>query len=120
MKFATESHFKQILVWLIWAITIFVFISTPEHIPGEPAVEPPALVGIVTHHRRDGPLFPWKYHLRVLGRHRRRALRRTCHRVVWVARLAKLALRGALTMAQIVDSVDPIFQGKGIAGAVIS
>ena len=103
MKFATKSHFKQVLVWLIWAITIFVFISTPEHIPDESAVEPPALVGIVTHHRRDGPLFPWKYHLRVLVRHRRRALRRTCHRVVWAARLAKLALRGALTMAQLVD-----------------
>jgi transposase len=60
-------------------------------------------MGIITHHRRDGPLFPWKYRLRVIVRRRRRALRRTWHRVVWAARLAKLALRGALTMAQIVD-----------------
>jgi len=22
-------------------------------------------MGIITHHRRDGPLFPWKYRLRV-------------------------------------------------------
>jgi transposase len=60
-------------------------------------------MGIIIHHRQDGPLFPWKYRLRVIIQRRRRALRRTCQGVVWIACLVKLALRGALTMAQVVD-----------------
>jgi hypothetical protein len=65
--------------------------------------QPSALTGVITPHWRDGPLFPWKYRLRVIIRRQRRVLQRTCHRVVWASRLVKLALRGALTMAQVVD-----------------
>jgi len=61
------------------------------------------LAGIVTHRGRDGPLFPWQRRLRVRVRRQHRLLRRTCHRAKWAARLAKLTLRGALTMAAIVD-----------------
>lgn len=103
MKFATKSQYTQVLAWLIWVIVLLVFIRTPESNLDAPHSEPPVLMGIITHHRRDRPLFPWKYRLRVIIRRRRRVLRRTGHRVVWAARLAKLALRGALTMAQIVD-----------------
>jgi transposase len=103
MKFATKSQYTQVVVWLIWIIVLLVFIRTPESNLEAPNSEPPVLMGIITHHRRDGPLFPWKYRLRVIIRRRCRALRRTYHRIVWAARLAKLALRGALTMAQIVD-----------------
>jgi transposase len=103
MKFATKSQYTQVLVWLIWVIILLVFIRTSEGNPDVSNSEPPVLMGIITHNRRDGPLFPWKYRLRVIIRRRRRMLRRTCHRVVWAACLAKLALRGALTMAQVVD-----------------
>ena len=103
MKFATKSQYTQVLAWLIWVIVLLVFIRTPEGNPDVSNSELPALTGIITPHRRDGPLFPWKYRLRVIIRRRRRMLRRTYHRVVWAACLAKLALRGALTMAQVVD-----------------
>lgn len=103
MKFATKSRYTQVLVWLIWIIVLLVFTRSPESHPAAPACEPPVLAGIVTHRRQDGPLFPWLCRLRVRIRRQYRLLRRTCHRAVWAARLAKLALRGALTMAAVVD-----------------
>ena len=103
MKFATKSHRKQILAWLIWIIVLLVSLRAPESSPDASASEPPVWMGIITRHRRDGPLFPWKYHLRVVIQRRRHALQRTRHRVVWATCLIKLALRGALTMAQVVD-----------------
>jgi transposase len=103
MKFATKSRYTQVLAWLIWIIVLLVFLHTPESNPDPSNSELPVLTGIITPHRREGPLFPWKYRLRVIIRRQRRGLRRTRHRVVWASRLVKLALRGALTMAQVVD-----------------
>ena len=103
MKFAIKSYGKQVLAWLIWIIVLLVSIYAPEGNLDTPACDPPALAGVITPHQRDGLLIPWKYRLRVVIRRRRRALRRTHHRVVWATHLVKLALRGALTMAQIVD-----------------
>jgi len=57
---------KQILVWLFWAIAIFVFVSPPEHMPDAPVSGSPVLAGVITHQRRDGPLFVWRYRLRVI------------------------------------------------------
>jgi transposase len=97
MKSATESRSKQVLVWLMWVIVCLVGVCAPA--------QTPALVGIVTSDRRDGPIFPWepKRRLRKLAWRRYRALRRAHRRAVWAARLARLALTGALTMAQVVD-----------------
>lgn len=92
MKFATKSHRKQILAWLIWIIVLVVFLRAPESDLDAAASGPSALAGVITPHWRDGPLFRWKYRLRVIIRRRRRALRRTRHRVVWATRLIKLAL----------------------------
>jgi len=103
MKFATKSHQKQILTWLIWVIVLLVFLHAPESVLDIATSEPSVLTGVITPHRRDGPLFPWRYRLRVIIRRRHRTLWRTHHRVVWATRLIKLALRGALTMAQVVD-----------------
>jgi transposase len=103
MKSATKSQYTQVLAWLIWIIVLLVFTQQPESSLDVPASEPPALTGVIIPHWWDGPLFSWKYRLRVIIRRRRRVLRRTRHRVVWAARLIKLALRGALTMAQVVD-----------------
>jgi transposase len=103
MKSATKSQYAQVLAWLIWIIVLLVFICTPENDLDAATSEPSALIGGITPHWRDGPLFPWKYRLRLIIRRRQRTLRRTCHRVVWATRLIKLALRGALTMAQVVD-----------------
>jgi transposase len=103
MKFATKSEYTQVLAWLIWIIVLLVFLCASESSLDAPASEPPALSGVITPHWRDGALFCWKYRLRVIIRRQRRVLRRTQHRVAWATGLVKLALRGALTMAQVVD-----------------
>ena len=109
MNFATESRQTQILVWLIWAIACLVFLVLPEQaVVGDgPVIGLPSLAGVVTHDPRNGPLFPWqpRHRWRKWAWQRYCALRRTHRRAVWVARLARLALTGALTLAQLVDLV---------------
>ena len=97
MKFATESRSKQVLVWLVWAIVGVASVCAPG--------QTTALMGVVTHHRRDGPLFPWKpkRRLRALAWRRYCAWRRAYRRAVWIARLVRLVRTGTLTLAQIVD-----------------
>jgi len=109
MYFATKPRRMQILVWLIWVIVCLVFIGLPEPATAKDGtmVDHPTIEGIVTHDSRNGSLFPW------LSRHRWRkwAWRRYCvwrrahRRAVWMAHLAKLALTGALTLAQLVDLI---------------
>jgi transposase len=107
MNSATESRRTQILVWLIWAIACAVFLLLPERaFSSHPiCLEVPALPGVVTHDRGNGPLFPWqpKHRVRKWAWRHYRKLRRAHRRAVWVARFARLALSGALHMAGIVD-----------------
>jgi transposase len=65
----------------------------------------PALPGVITHDPGNGPLFPWhpRHRWRKWAWRRYCALRRAHRRAVWTARLARLALTGALTLAQVVD-----------------
>jgi transposase len=62
---------------------------------------------MMTHDLQNGPLFPWlsRQRWRKWAWRRYCALRRAHRRAVWVARLARLALAGALTLAQLVDLV---------------
>jgi transposase len=107
MNFATKRRQMQILVWLIWAVACLVFLIWSEQIVvGRGAVpDMPALPGIVTYDPGNGPLFPWhpRHRWRKWARQRYYALRRAHRRAVWTARLARLALTGALTLAQVVD-----------------
>ena len=107
MYFATKSRRMQVLAWLMWAIVCVVSVCASDpHVAGEGQLaRPPTLLGVVTHNGRDGPLVPWypRRRLRKLAWRRYCALRRAYRRAVWAARLAKLALVGALTMAQVVD-----------------
>jgi transposase len=107
MYFATKRRQTQILVWLVWAIACLVFWAWPEQaVVGDWSVpDLPALPGIVTHDPGNGPLFPWHPQHRWRKRAWRRycALQRAHRRAVWAARLARLALTGALTLAQFVD-----------------
>ena len=81
MKFATESRGKQVLVWLVWVIVGVVSACGPG--------QTTALVGIVIHPGRDGPIFPWqpKRRLRALAWRRycawRRAYVALCGWRVW-------------------------------------
>jgi len=107
MYFATKSRKTQILVWLIWAIACLGFIVAPKQaVMSEDATRDlPVLTGVVIHDWRKGPLFPWqpKDRLRKWAWRRYCALRQAHRRAVWTARLARLALTGALSLAQLVD-----------------
>ena len=109
MHFAIKPRRTQILVWLTWAIACLVFMVVPEQavVIEEPAAGLPALAGVVTHDSRNGPLFPWqpRHRWRKWAWRRYCALRRAHRRAVWVACMARLALTGALTLAQLVDLV---------------
>jgi transposase len=107
MYFATKSQRMQVMAWLIWAIVVLVCVRVQGQPVGHGGAElvPPALMGIVTHDRRDGPLFPWEPRRRVRKWAWRRycTLRRAYRRALWMTRLARLTLQGAVTFAQIVD-----------------
>jgi len=103
MNSATKSQRTQILVWLIWAIACVVFILVPEQMIQSPPVgqDVPALPGVVI----NEPLFPWhlKHRVRKWAWRRYCTLRRAHRRAMWVARMARLALSGAFSMAGVVD-----------------
>jgi len=107
MQFATKPQRTQVLVWLIWAITCLVFIVMPEQrcVKSEITTDLPILAGVVTHDDRHSSPFPWqpKRRLRKWAWKRYQVLKRAHRRAVRVARLARLALTGALSMAQVVD-----------------
>jgi transposase len=77
----------------------------PERSSNASGIGPSTLMGIVLYDQRDGPLFPWepKRRLRKWAWQRYCALRQAYRRATWMARLARLALTGALTLAQVVD-----------------
>jgi len=107
MNSATKSRRTQILVWLIWAMACVVFILLPEQGIQRPQVtlDLPTLPSVVTYDRRNGPLFPWhpKHRVRKWAWRRYCILRQAHRRAIWVARLARLALSGALSLATVVD-----------------
>jgi transposase len=107
MHFATKCRQTQILVWLIWAIACLVFWTWPAQVSSGGSFPPelPALPGIITYESRNGPLFPWqpRSRWRQWARRRYRAWQRAHRRARWLAHLARLALTGALSLAQLVD-----------------
>lgn len=108
MHFATKRRRTQLLVWLIWAIACLMFWTWPQQsAAGQSMPDLPALPGVVTYEREQGPVFPWQpqYRWRLWAGRRYRAWQRAHRRAVWIARLARLALSGALTLAQLVDLV---------------
>jgi len=104
MNFATNSSYTRILVWFIWFIVLFAFFQPATLGEPDPFVMTP-LLGVVDHDPRDGPLFPWQPRTRWKKHALRkyRAWRRAYRRAKWAAFWAGLALRGAVTLAQLVD-----------------
>ena len=103
MNIATKSARKRILVWVIWFLVLLAF-SQPGTSNDNIAGSPP-LLGVVSHQLQNGPLFPWqpryRWKQRALAKYR--AWRRAYRRAKWQARLARLTLRGAVSLAHIVD-----------------
>jgi hypothetical protein len=109
MYCATKSRGKQILVWLIWVIACLAYWMCPEFVTADrlSGSSPPVVAGVVTHDPGNGSPFPWqpRHRLRKWAWRRYCALRRAHRRALWMARLARLALTGALTLAQLLDLV---------------
>ena len=106
MNFATKTDHLRILVWLLWFIVLLVahqpMVGTN---PCRPISQPVPLLGIVSHRPEDGPLFPWQplYRWKKHALAKYRAWRQAYRRAKWAARWARLALSGAITLAQLVD-----------------
>jgi len=103
MNFATKNSRTRILVWLIWFIALLVFGQPTNTIANHSATAP--LLGVVSHNPQNGPLFPWqpRYRWKQRALRKYRAWRRAYRRAKWAARWARLALRGTLTLAQLVE-----------------
>ena len=104
MNFAIKAKHPRIIVWLIWVTVLLASLQPAQQqvIQPDRAV---ALLGVVTHDAKAGPLFPWQARYRwkkwALARYRtwRRANRRAKRAAMW----ARLALSGVLTMAQVIE-----------------
>ena len=109
MHSATMSRQTQILVWLIWAVTGLVFVLLPEQLVQQHQVryDVRAWPGALIVDPGNGSVFPGRirHRLRKWAWKRYCAVRRTYRGAVWMARLGRLALSGALTLAQVVDWV---------------
>lgn len=104
MNFATKAKDRRILVWLIWLVVLLASLQPAQQQAYQPD-RAEALLGVVTHDPEAGALFPWQPRSRwkkwALIKYR--AWRRAYRRARRVATLARLALSGVVTMAQIVD-----------------
>ena len=106
MNFATKTTVTRILVWLIWLLALVVFIQ-PAVWPGYQPDRPVPLLGVVSHDKGGGPLFPWqsRYRWKKWALAKYRDWRRASRRARRTAQLARLALTGVMTMAQLVDGL---------------
>lgn len=104
MNFATKPNRTRILVWIIWFMAFLVF-GQPAHTGEIGSHHTAPLLGVVNHNAYDGPLFPWQARIRWKARALRqyRAWRGAYRRAKWAARGARLALRGAVTLAEVVN-----------------
>lgn len=107
-KYATKASYIRVVVWSIWFLAVLVAL-TPSNsgVTTASQTEPNApLLGVVSHDaNRSGPLFPWQATRRwkKWALHKYRAWRAAYRRARRAAVVARLALCGVLTMAQVVD-----------------
>jgi transposase len=107
MNCATKTRRTQIVVGLVWAAAFLAFVLLPQQpVQGQQMqLDIPVLAGAVLLDSNSSAPFPqWPcYRMRKWAWRRYCALRRAHRRAVCVARMAGLALTGALTLAQVVD-----------------
>ena len=99
MNSATKTYLKQVSIWLLWALVLFACASMMTDLLASPGETLPALVSDVYRQQKGGWLLHGRYRLRLLlWRGWRLWLR-----AVWAGRMARLAVQGSLTLAQVVD-----------------
>lgn len=106
MNFATKGVERRILVWLIWLVALVVY-QQPAQVSDYQIDQSVPLLGVVSYEQRRGWLFPWQvgYRWKKLALARYRAWQRACQQANRTAQLARLALKGALTLAQVIEWV---------------
>jgi transposase len=103
-KYATRESHLRVLVWLVWFIVILAAIDVGAVHAASPTTAP--LLGVVSHDgSKSGPLFPWqaRYRWKKWVLHRYRKWRNEYRRAQRRVQLARLVLRGVMTMAEVVD-----------------
>lgn len=104
MNFATKNKSARVLVWFIWFIALLAF-SQPVGSGTTYDSNATPLLGVVSYEPQNGSLFPWqpRYCWKQLALRRYHAWQRAYRRARWAARWARLMLRGAVTMAEVVN-----------------
>ena len=104
MNFATKTAVTRILVWLIWFMALLVFIQPTAWAGYQPDRAEP-LLGVVTHDKGNGPLFPWqaRHRWKKYALKKYRAWRRAYRRAKRAAAWGRLVLSGLMTMAEVVE-----------------
>jgi transposase len=107
MYSATKARRTQIVVGLIWAVSCLVFVLLPAHLLRDHQASPDAsaLPGAIALDQGNGaPCGRYaRYRVRKWAWRHYCQLRRAYGQAVWMARVARWALSGALTLAQVVD-----------------
>jgi hypothetical protein len=103
MYFATESTRTRIWVWVVWAFVLFACLSMPTSFSLDVTLAP--AVAVTLQEEEEKTLFPWRsrYRWKKWAWRHYQALRQRYRRAQQVAGLARLALRGMVPMAQVVD-----------------
>ncbi|MBC8335433.1 MAG: IS1634 family transposase [Anaerolineales bacterium] len=105
MNFATKLTRTRIKIWIIWLAVLIIALLSP--FAGiETQTLSTLLPGIVTHHEEDGALFPWRVRRRRWKKwalRRYRAWQKSYRQAKQTAMLAKLALKGMLPIAWVVE-----------------
>ena len=103
MYFATESTRTRIWVWLVWAFVLIACLTRPTSFSLD--FTPAPAVGVVLQEEEAWTLFPWRsrYRWKKWKWRRYQVWRQRYRRARRVAGLARLALRGMMPMAQVVD-----------------
>ena len=103
MHFATESTRTRIWVWLVWAFVLIACLTRPTSFSLD--ITPAPAVGVVLQEEEAWTLFPWRsrYRWKKWKWRRYQVWRQRYRRARRVAGLARLALRGMMPMAQVVD-----------------
>ena len=103
MNSATESKRTRIFVWAIWLIIIIVSLGIPGTAKDDSNF--PSVAGVILHEEEKGALFPWqpRHRWRKWAWRRYQAARQAYRKARQVAWLARLAMKGMIPMAQVVD-----------------
>lgn len=103
-NFATKASHIRVAVWLVWFLVILAGLGQSS--TGMPTSPVAPLLGVVVHDvARSGAMFPWLTTSRwkKWALHKYRTWRSAYQRARRTAQMARLAMQGVLTMAQVVD-----------------